>query len=85
MATAGVAPHCVVPPEDQIGRIGVMHGRTLLAQSCAFANTETSSGDDHLATNLMVYAAAHVLVFGMYLCGPKNPMCTAAVPGSQWK
>lgn len=42
-----------IPPEDQIGRIGVMYVRALLVQA-ALGSAETSSGEDHLATDLNV-------------------------------
>jgi len=42
-----------IPSEDQIGRLGVMYVRSLLAQA-ALGNSETSSGEDHLATDLNV-------------------------------
>lgn len=42
-----------IGPEDQIGRLGVMYVRSLLAQA-ALGNAETSSGEDHLSTDLNV-------------------------------
>jgi hypothetical protein len=42
-----------IPPDDQMGRMGVMYVRSLLAQA-ALGNNETSSGEDHLATDLSV-------------------------------
>lgn len=43
----------VLPPEDQIGRLGVMNVRSLLAQA-ALGNSEGSPGEDHLASDLNV-------------------------------
>lgn len=42
-----------IPAEDQIGRLGVMYVRSLLAQA-ALGNNETAPGEDHLATDLNV-------------------------------
>jgi hypothetical protein len=65
MAVAGPTRSAVVgvlPPEDQVGRLGVMYVRALLAQA-ALANEETSPGEDHLATDLNVnFRAAPVRV-----------------------
>lgn len=55
--SAGVG---VIPPEDQIGRLGVIYVRSLLAQA-ALGNSETSSGEDHLATDLNVDFKAAVI------------------------
>lgn len=43
----------VIPPEDQMGRFGVMYVRSLLAQA-ALGTSEFSPGEDHLATDLNV-------------------------------
>lgn len=55
MAAAGLTQSVVgvIPPDDQIGRLGVMYVRSLLAQA-ALGNEETSPGEDHLAADLNV-------------------------------
>jgi hypothetical protein len=65
MVAAGDKPGVpigAIPPEDQVGRLGVMYVRSLLAQA-ALGNEETSSGEDHQAIDLTVkFRPAPVLV-----------------------
>lgn len=52
----------MLPLEDQIGRLGVVYVRSLLAQA-GLGNSETSPGEDHLSIDLNVeFRAAAVRV-----------------------
>jgi hypothetical protein len=68
---SGSAPLGPIAAEDQIGRLGVMYMRGLLAQA-ALGHSETQSGEDYLSVDLSVdFPIAPVRV--QVKCGHKTP------------
>jgi len=57
---------------DQIGRLGVMYVRSLLAQA-GVANAESSPGEDHLAVDLTISTPQGATVGVQVKCGTKKP------------